>query len=204
MAAATLVLGPVALAIVLLVNVVKWVILAGLLIGGMRGINYAGLLPLNTPDELWDGLGSSIWTRDARGRQRPAWVRIFSTPVILSIFVLLLVLNTRKGFGWPVWQVIGGALALPVVVFAGMAILGGILSVVGIPVAALWDMRQTKRGRERERRRRIEAEQFFRELEAMTCAGYRGEGYAALSRRQRTVRLRFDNLKSKVCRPYAG
>jgi hypothetical protein len=204
MTAASVVLGPVVFLSLFLMNLIKLGVLVGMSLCGTRNINYGALSPLKTPDELWHKRGTSRWLTDTEGRSRNPLLIAYCPPALLLALAVLVMVNVSRGWEWPLGFLAVTTLLLPVIAVVALGALGWFLgTVVGVPLAALWRGHRQRRESEAERRRRERDEVYFAELEMMACNGYREASLGALPRDQRTLRLRFYDLKSKVCRPYA-
>lgn len=163
-----------------------------LLFCGFRGINFDPLLvPGNLHiSEVHENRGSSIWTtKRVKGKYHPVSrgpIFYVLNPVTVTIFVLSAWALSMFG-AWLVW--------LPVGVF--------LLALVVVPGVMLLNAHYAK---EEEKRDAERLDRFQRGLQQVTCdtGGACIEAKIdALPKERRTLYLKFWDLKSQVCKPFA-
>ncbi len=181
--------------------------IAVLLIGGMRRIDYGPLRhPLSEmPWETWKRTSSSIWytTKDDKGTSILLWLVNPATVSVLAVVAGLLayfgVLDSVTAFllRW----------ILPI---------GGIIAVLATAAFVLrkrfgawvidWHERRTMQRAERQEASKTAAhEAYLRDLELLACSDSpRPTSFRELPKEHRTVRLRYLDLKAKVCKPFAS
>jgi hypothetical protein len=194
----------------------------GLLLFGIRDIpwgEFAHPWEGRVDDLLNNCDGSSIWFHDERGNARlsPLWL---INPIVLLLVpnatygVLQLIAHSHHGKGakaylhsfpgyWgTVWRVDLAIVALAVVITVVVAIL--VLIDEALSKYSSSQSRMSKRAQERKLREIEEQTKLARELQAMTCdIASSAVSLSALPEGKVTVHLRFMDLKSKVCKPFA-
>lgn len=187
---------------------------AGLLLFvGARNINFASLRhPFQySPKDMQRDLKPSVWwhkkvvTKNDDGRvikveykERNAVTIVINPPVVVFF--------TAVGFGcYLLWGSLT-FLYLGVAAAFIIAVIGCIVAVLFEgPVASFVEKHTEKRARDREEQERLDRESLRKELEQLACSSASREvSLSALPKERRTVYLRYQNLKSKVCRPFAS
>lgn len=179
------------------------VLLGGSAFAGLRNIRYRVFWhPFQSPfDALGEGGHFSRWFFcDAQGsdiRDKKVWMMVVNPPVLLILTIFGSVFTNWWGIPWVLAPLLG------------FVIMGGFFGIVfGIaylfPNIQNWleDLAQS-RSRNWLEKEKVEAAKRMADLDAMVCNGYRDPNIAALLPQNRTVKLRYQALKSKVCRPYA-
>lgn len=207
---------------VILGNVLKVVLLLVALVLTKREYNlrhllhpYSGSVTGVIDDTDNDTL---FWWQDKRGRKRP-WpffvfnhLVLFALPAVVYAAFHLTDSKTHKQWSykgwWDTFFLIGGwyvAIALLVALVAGLGLLVGMLTnTEKARQRRLERKEQQYRAQQTAEQRR--QEQVLRELNAMVCSTSslnRSPSLQALPANKRTVTLRFYDLKTKVCKPFA-
>lgn len=181
-----------------------------LLVSGRRDVRYRRMFSLDMyPKDIWRHTEPSVWwnKREVRTykhasgyeeeivRYQPRHPVFFivNPPVILSA------------------ALVGGVLSIFAdtmlyIVLAVMAVFVlGLLTLV-VTLIARGPISRYREGQEKEREqlRQQQKEALTQELELLACNGQpREPSLSALPRGQRTVKLRYDRLKTRVCKPFA-
>jgi hypothetical protein len=199
-----LTLGP--LGFFLTMGVIRPLWVLTLLLFGRRDVNYKPLVhPFSADTEdIAITLGPSRWWKKESGRSRSVFFRFINPPTLVGALAI----------SWLFWKMGEVPFLAMLILLMGFLLFGGLgtLAILGLKrwYRSLEDAalrmefgRHQREEREKlsegERRRRAE---FF-ELETLACNGLREARLAALPREKRTVYLRFQELKARVCRPYA-
>ncbi len=211
-------------------TIVRLIAVAFLLCRGMRDIKFAPLIHPWRDDieDVWYGLTwSSPWfayakTSGSGYRERSKWIYLLYPPIYLVLFLLLTWIKIQFHLSYltiimavatalinaaivilkflvhlfsKVWA---GALGIAVLVF-----LGRIIMKVNRKAAARKRERESSR-EFREARRREREEAYTGLYELLACRPGLVPAVFDLPPEHRTFRLRFLDLKRKVCRPYAA
>lgn len=173
---------------------------------GLRNIHYGAFLHPFDEDIIkgrWKGLDRSVWifkkvTTDEKvsyESRHPAL--LFLNPASISIAALISAAAMGLNNGSPDYVIDGivAAVALGVLILT--------LSLLGISPIGRW---LSKKLDERARRKREEDERLFREeLELLACDNRSTVAiYDAVPKKRRTVKLRYQHTKAKLCRPFAA
>lgn len=199
---------PVSGTLMLTVTMFAWLINAictgVLLFFGIRNLDYRPLRrPMDSyPKDIWSDTRPSFWWyakkegRDYYTSRHPAVIAI-TPPVVVAL----------SAIGSVLYLVFGSVLLL----LCGVAAAFVIATVILVVSLLLGD--ETSQRAEKKAAAKAEAiaqlrkegqEQLKRELEQLACTSASREvSISALPKERRTVVLRFQDLKSKVCRPYA-
>ncbi len=170
------------------------------LLCGYRGIDFKPILhPLrDTPNDVWYYRESSIFVKDKDGNQRPFYYILFAPIVWIGLFVFSFLTNMFLPYGI---LFLPYGIPMQFVVFSlsfiVVVLLLNKLQSITIEMIKLHELRA-----EEERRKRLqeERERLFGDI---ICDYSLGVGVKSLPKHRRTVYLRFIDLKSKVCRPFA-
>jgi hypothetical protein len=186
------------------------------LVLGLRNMNYKPLRhsywPFEygqRPQDILRRSGPSVWFTKKGGvsklsgdqlyTQRSLFFKAFNPFVILLFTGLAALYGVAFGFpdGSTVWQVFRDGMIASIVF--GILLMAG--AKLGDGPISRWS---EQRAKEREEEAKRAREALNRELELLACSGASREvKLSALPRSRRTVTLRFYDLKSKVCRPFA-
>lgn len=176
----------------------------GAVLFGVRGLTWRQLFgPIIAPFQYQIDYRlphqKSIFTHDAAGNPRPLSIRLLApynllTIVVVSTFIFVWVLGHLPSLLTLVLTVL---LALGIIL-----LLAGNFSRITERIYDRWLAPWFDRWTEDERKRQKEA--FEEELAAAGCEVATAASLQALPEDHRTLYLRFLDLKSKVCRPYAG
>jgi hypothetical protein len=202
--------GPLVLVVMAMVlagaEIVQLVVIGALLFVGKRNINFGVLKdPLVSPKEAQWQVKPSRWIKrkvtESGGythyRDRHVFWFLVNPPMILLCVGVGLVFFAITDAVWPV--ILG---ACSVLWFGLAASLGAFLA--GGPLARLNKRREEAVRKLLQEARQRALEERNRELEQLACSGVSREvSLSALPRNRRTVVLRFQNVKAKVCRPFA-
>ncbi|MFZ5559565.1 MAG: hypothetical protein ACOZAL_02120 [Patescibacteria group bacterium] len=183
-------------------------------------------------DDVWKYTKASVFSRNAKGKKRHWLITFFSPPVFLGflaivigarfIFPSLFPLFTLQWWYYPLGALIV-MVGIAVVVYALFALVFFIpyslatliLRLLKVAVVKPWseqrkarweqarEKKEEKEWKETEKRRRVE-EQRRAELEQLlACDGEFTPKLSALPKEKQTFYLRFQDLKARVCKPYA-
>lgn len=178
------------LVVVPLLELFQAILVAVLAICGKRDVNYSAFRHpyRDGPSSITRGVTTSRWFVDNEGDPRGAvWVLVnpIVGVVLAAVWTLLVVLS-----GWAWWIVIAGMPATMALVLAiGLAFIRFAPGIIDTMTARHRNRRQ--QAAEAARRDRAEA------LTELSCQKF-DEREARL-----TVRLRWDHLKARLCKPYA-
>jgi hypothetical protein len=186
-----------------LVELLNILVAGFLLLAGMRNVSFEAILhPVeNPPIEAWSDLKPSVWFfRKVEPVEK--WDRVRYVPRVPVFFVLS-----------PPALIIA-ALLWWILPFSGLWVLGVLLGlVVGLVLLSFAATYLNNTEAERERKRKlIEEEQqkkaqaaLERELELLACSTKpRDVSIDALPKGRRTLTLRVQEAKAKVCKPFAA
>ncbi len=206
-------LVPLALVVLMALMVVAEIVsllgVAVLLIAGKRGINYD---PVRRPHEhppweVWEHIGrhTSVWytKKDDSSTFFLLW---FINPATLSVLgitagVLALFGVLDEVTAFTVGQIGPIALVIAALATAGLALRWLVLELFGARIEQ-W---KERREQEREVAEQNAQEAYLRGLELLACGEIpQPTSYRDLPREHRTVRLRYLNVKSKICKPFAS
>jgi hypothetical protein len=192
---------------VLVVETINVIAIGVLLFFGVRNLNFKPLRhPFeNVPKDIWRHKKPSVWwTKEQTNRwnekeypSRHPSLFVLNPPAIMSLLlagaVLSLMLNSL------LFIVLGLVIGLVL----GLLILIGV--VLTEPLTRKRKELAQQRKKEEEVRRALRREQLSRELELLACngGGSREASVSALPRGRRTVVLRYQGFKARVCRPFA-
>lgn len=215
--------------IVPILAIVRFLAASVLLFLGKREVN---LEPIIHPfkhetNDVWRNAEDSVFLRDAEGKRQHWLITLFSPPVFLGFLAILAGIRfvfpsffSQITLLWWYYPLV--ALA----VLAGIAVTGilllGLFSVIysllqialkvlkaktADPLAELRKTRiqaREKREQEEAERKRRKEEQLRVELEQLLmCDGGFIPKLSELPKEKQTIYLRFQDLKAKVCKPYA-
>lgn len=193
------------------IEVVNLTVCAVLLFFGMRNLNFE---PLRRPFEhspMDIGLRmrpSFWWTKEPKEKWRTRYelrhpvLLVLNPPTILGI--ALVVWGLYAAIGSLVFTILGGVALAAVALTA----IGFVISRIEGPVSR-WNEKRTAaktaaRQRDKTERSVRAKEVLRRDLEQLTCStASRQVKVSALPKEHQTIHLRFQDLKSKVCRPFA-
>jgi hypothetical protein len=187
-------------------EIVQLVVIGALLFVGKRNINFGVLKdPLVSPKEAQWGVKPSRWIKrkvtESGGythyRDRHVFWFLVNPPMIVVCVGIGVVFYAFTDAAWPI--ILSGSAVL----FFGLAVwIGEMLA--GGPLARLNKRREEAVRKLLQEARQRALEERNRELEQLACSGVSREvSLSALPRNRRTVVLRFQNVKAKVCRPFA-
>ncbi len=218
---------PIVFLVVIFVSICRILAAGALLFLGKRKVD---LRPIIHPflyhnSDVWRCTAASVFLRDAEGKRRH-WLVTFFSPPVFPAFVATLVgvkfiFPSLPLMQW--WHYLIGSLAtmvgIAVVVYTLFAIIFILHSLFRLifPVKIKkswveewgeWIERQMEKryAEEAEKRRLAEVKksQLQAELEQLLiCNGEFTPSLRALPKKKQTVYLRFQDLKAKVCKPYA-
>lgn len=205
------VVAPVLLAFLIGFELVRIVIVAGLLLLGMRGINFSALNPLSidTPDRIWErGLEPPVWFFRKTGQVDHRDNAVYE---FRSIFFWLV--NPITIVGFTALTIFLGDVASVVraLLYAiGVLVAAGIVLVLIERFAAQPVSRLAKRTAKKHHEimadaDRLSREKLYRDLEQLACDNRpRTASLDALPKERRSVTLRYQAFKAKVCKPFAA
>jgi hypothetical protein len=190
------------------IELVNFSAVAVLLLFGMRNLNFSVLRkPFELfPADIWANMEPSVWwtkhdenadfRQDRYPLRHPALAVV--NPPVVAIFGII---------GLTLYLTIGPLLFLILGLGAAFA-LGLLILIINIAakgplarMAADYKVKSERLAKEEEKRNR---EAFQKELEQLSCtSASRDVSLSALPKERRTVALRFQALKVKVCRPFA-
>lgn len=219
----------VVLLFMIVISIFRALAAAVLLFLGKRGVD---LKPIIHPfqyqsEDVWGDTEDSVFLRNAKGK-RQHWLISFFSPLVFLIFLAILVgirfifpsLVSNLTLRW--WHYPLGTLAVMVgivvvayALFAFLFIVDFLSRLILKPVEKPWsEQRKVRRERTRKKeeekeleeaeKRRRKEEQLRAELEQLlACDGEFVPRLSALPKEKQTIYLRFQDLKAKVCKPYA-
>ena len=185
-----------------------------LLLFGMRELNFAPVRhPLaHTPNEIWMTQKASVWwtKKEVHTRVRISYTDTYVTytdrhPVFFAVNPPAVVVSTLAGL--VLYHFFGSVLFIILGVMTAFLI-GLVILVVGVIVGGSipqYNLRRSEKKKlEAKEASRYARVSLRRDLELLACDGRSREvRVSALPKGRRTVVLRFQDLKSKVCRPFA-
>jgi hypothetical protein len=189
------------------------------LVLGLRKYRWKGLRPFQDTLPLGD---SSIWYTDEFGSADPVRFPLwFLNPFTLTVLPTIVfgIMHVRKHHGtsqatyqlntmgwWHVVAWVDGSLVALVVAIAAIA---GIIALISTLVSAVTHSDSLVKRRRNARLRRQQEEaaatrRIYTALSAMTCTTASSDvRVSALPSKKRTVRLRYNEAKAAVCKPFA-
>lgn len=197
------------MALMVVVEIVSLLGVAVLLIAGKRGINYDPVRrpAKHPPWEVWEYVGrhTSVWytKKDDSSTFFLLW---FINPATLSVLgitagVLALFGVLDEVTAFIVGQIGPIALVIAALATAGLTLRWLVLKLFGARIEQWKECRE----QEREVAEQDAQEAYLRGLELLACGEIpQPTSYRDLPREHRTVRLRYLNVKSKICKPFAS
>lgn len=178
------------LVVVPLIWLLDGLIVAGLNILGLRGINYDPFRhPYTmTPKQIWAHTSGSRWFKDRAGEPRPVWFLVLNPLVFLCVAGVWYFIGWLAGLGW-IWPLVATVATFVALPFLLLPLAG----MVGAAITARLLRRQENR--EAEERRR--AAELRESLQVLACDRFTERPETL------TISLRWNRLKARVCRPYA-
>ena len=181
---------------------------AVLLLCGKRNLSLEPVVrPWNhDPRDIWRDQKPSVWWTK-KVVEGDGYVRYVARhPVTQVVNPPTVVFSTL--IGWMFYLFVGSV--LPIIIgFAWTFVLGLLMVIFGSlaagPISRLNERREIAFRKMREEMQRQAREELRKELEQLACSNASREvSLSALPRDRRTVVLRFQNVKAKVCRPFAS
>ncbi len=176
-----------------------------------------------------DNVKRSVWFKDTSRNRRPMPVLMLNPISALlagTIFWTIGTYHVTRNeqivglVGWAWWKYFAAVYLAQVGLAAAFLLILGVLAVISAMIgsslskrvsvwsSSRWDRLSAKRNENKERARQEQKvralKELDRELSAMVCRPTgAGVSLEALPKRKRTVHLRFEETKRKVCRPFA-
>ena len=186
-----------------------------------RDINYEPFLhPISCrPTDIWDGVKNSYWfdkkvvkqeiLNEGKENERTVEVVeyeersplffIISPPLIAFLSIIGAVLYYFFDSMMFIYAGVGAAF-----VMAALFLVGSLFSPLFSPIKSYFDNRADERRRKQREASEKRAELLRHDLELLACDGRtRDVNVSSLPKSRRTVGLRFQETKAKVCRPFA-
>ena len=174
-----------------------------LLLVGMRNVSFEAILhPVeNYPNEAWQNLKPSFWFF-AKQEPTESWDRTRYTPRLPVFFVLsppALVLAAL------LWWILPFSGLWIVAALAALVVLLILSSLIAAYMSSTSDERARKREQLEEEERQRARAALALELESLACSTKPREvSVDALPKGRRTMTLRWQETKAKVCKPFAA
>jgi len=180
---------------------------------GMRKLRFSPIFhPFRqTFDDIWNGhpfkehqRRRSVFLYDKNGRERSGWMLVIYPP-ILTIALAAAALIA--------WKFLGG-INIITLLYGLLWLVGGLVALVIVVAIINWviekteEMEPVRRRHKREARERARQEKLRLQQDSMALLGCDRRpttiDLRGIPKPRRTVWLRFQSLKARVCRPYAG
>ena len=190
-------------------TIIRVIVAAFLLLRGMRDINFAPIIHpwRNDIDDVWGNLRyTSSWfkyTKERRSRDS-IWRYIFYPPFDIVVFFLLVLVKDSYHVSW--LTLIGMFISavwwrlLVVAFFVGFFL--WLKYLANRAIRRQNELERSPEFREAQERRRLNA--YDKLYKLLACRPGATATVESLPAEHRTIRLRFLDLKRKVCRPYAA
>ena len=200
-----------------------------LLVAGRREINFHPVLnPIRyAPDDTWQDVHSSFWFVKKNGDDRFDPVLAINPLFMVisgAVTYFVTMIWSQVSFNgdkaqeqhldhlwtgtWWIWLI---AFGTPLAIYFVISLGAGFVSVIKLatktPVAEKthnrWQQKREQQRREKLQQTKQATKVLYSTLEEMVCNGDRRADLKELPKERRTLRLRFQATKAKVCRPYA-